>query len=253
MTTIPKKTPVVGYIRVSTQAQVDDGQGLEIQEAQIQDYCRKNKLVLVKLYADEGISGAEINRPSLQEMITDSRQGEFQFVVTPKLDRIGRDTFTTLWIEKELKKNGVEIFSIAEPFHGNDPLMKGFREMMMVFASIEKSIISNRLQNGRRHKAAKGGFAGHALALGYCSEDQEMKVNTAEAETVRYIFRLRRHFKLTPYSIAKRLNTEQRPTKRGGRWHPWTIQTILDKKTLYFNGEMQFSGINKQRADLKLQ
>jgi len=54
---------VVGYIRVSTDEQVANGQGLQIQEKELKEYCRKNKLEMVKLFRDEGVSGAnDVNK-----------------------------------------------------------------------------------------------------------------------------------------------------------------------------------------------
>ena len=49
---------VSGYVRVSTQNQVDCGDGLEIQRGKIRDFCKERGFNLVKFYEDRGISGA---------------------------------------------------------------------------------------------------------------------------------------------------------------------------------------------------
>ena len=49
----------VGYIRVSSEKQVKEGGGLEIQKKAIIEFCEKNQIRLLEIFSDEGISGAE--------------------------------------------------------------------------------------------------------------------------------------------------------------------------------------------------
>lgn len=59
----------VGYIRVSTEGQANDGVSLEAQEAKIRAYCGLNDMELVEVYVDAGLSGKRAsNRPALQEV-----------------------------------------------------------------------------------------------------------------------------------------------------------------------------------------
>ncbi|WP_186824240.1 recombinase family protein, partial [Staphylococcus carnosus] len=60
-----KKKLVGGYIRVSTERQVE-GYSVEGQIIQIEQYCQFNGYELVDIYADRGISGKSMNRPELQ-------------------------------------------------------------------------------------------------------------------------------------------------------------------------------------------
>jgi DNA invertase Pin-like site-specific DNA recombinase len=47
----------IGYIRVSTEKQANEGVSLEAQEAKIVSWCKANDYELVKVYVDAGISG----------------------------------------------------------------------------------------------------------------------------------------------------------------------------------------------------
>lgn len=49
----------IGYVRVSSERQVKEGNGLEIQKNAIIDFCSKNDIQLLDIFCDEGISGAE--------------------------------------------------------------------------------------------------------------------------------------------------------------------------------------------------
>ena len=54
------KMRVVGYKRVSTFIQMEDGYSLEYQQSEIEKYCQAHNLELVEIYADEGKSGTKL-------------------------------------------------------------------------------------------------------------------------------------------------------------------------------------------------
>lgn len=232
---------VVGYIRVSTDNQVEDGMGLEIQEETIRKYCKDKKYELVKIYNDPGESGATIEkRPGLLNLLAEAKEKKFEKVIVAKLDRIARDTFATLWIEKELKKYDIDLFSIAEPYRWDDPAQKVFLQMISVFAEFEKARITERLVSGRIKKFDKGGYAGGNLSLGYKTVEGELQVDPQEAETVRMIKKLRKQG-LSMQRIAQRLNNEHIATKRGGKsWYASTVRSVL--KNGIYRGKIRYTG-----------
>ncbi|MBA7495400.1 hypothetical protein ES702_05982 [subsurface metagenome] len=198
-----KKIKVVGYIRVSTENQVEDGMGLDIQEETIKNYCSKQKdYSLIKIYSDPGISGGTINRPGLNELLRDAKEKKFEKVIVAKLDRLARDLYVQLWIEKELMVYDTELFSISEPYRGKDPMSVAMRQMVGVFAQLEKGRITERLVSGRLKKFSKGGYAGGNLSLGYISVDGQLRIAPDEAEVVQMIKKWRRNGLSLP-KIAK--------------------------------------------------
>ena len=70
------KKRVFIYIRVSTQEQADEGYSLGEQEERLRKYCEAMGWILVKVYTDGGFSGANMERPALQEMIKAVENGE---------------------------------------------------------------------------------------------------------------------------------------------------------------------------------
>ncbi|HAY21438.1 MAG TPA: hypothetical protein DCY27_04590 [Desulfobacterales bacterium] len=152
-------------------------------------------------------------------------------VIVAKLDRIARDTFYTLWIEKELKKYGVELYSIAEPYRWDDPVQKIFLQIISSFAEYEKNRIVERLYSGRRKKLEAGRYAGGRPAYGYKAKDGRLHVSQQEAETIREIRRLRmgRH---SLKGIADKLNLAGVKPKRGAKFYASTVRYIL-KNTTY--------------------
>ena len=83
---------VAGYIRVSSQEQKLHGYSLEAQKMKLHEYAEKHGMEIVKIYADEGVSGRKLikNRPALQEMIQAAERKEFDRIIFIKLDRFFR-------------------------------------------------------------------------------------------------------------------------------------------------------------------
>ena len=82
-------TKAAPYLRVSTNGQID-GESLNTQRIQIQDYCASRGWELVKVYEDAGISGAKDDRPALQALLSAVKAGEIDAVVVRDLSRFGR-------------------------------------------------------------------------------------------------------------------------------------------------------------------
>lgn len=158
------------YIRVSTEDQAgEDKFGLGIQLDEIKQFCLKEKFNIVEVYEDAGISGTEQNRPALNKLLEDAKKETFKKVIVAKFDRLARDLYLQLFLEKELLIYDVEILSVREQFSGNDPMMVMMRQMMGVFAQFEKNRIAERLNSGRIAKRKNGGYIGGQAPLGYYS------------------------------------------------------------------------------------
>jgi hypothetical protein len=57
---------VIGYIRVSTQGQARDGYSFVYQEDEIKAYCQAQGYTPLRLFKDEGISGAKVDEEALE-------------------------------------------------------------------------------------------------------------------------------------------------------------------------------------------
>jgi len=224
---------VAGYIRVSSKQQVNEGQSLKDQEQEIKAYCKKNRLKLVRIYADKGISGAALEgRLELEKMLIDSSSGEFDTVVITKLDRLGREQYITLWIQKELLTKDVELFSIAEPYKWDNPMDKLMLQMVASFAEFEKNRLMARLNAGKQKKKEKGGFIGGRVPLGFDNVEGQLIVNEKEAEIIKKIFNNRQSGK-SFYRISKMLNESGYKTKFGKNFSHQTIEVIVKNKGTY--------------------
>jgi site-specific DNA recombinase len=237
------------YIRVSTEGQAgEDRFGLPAQKEAITTYSQAQGIDIVTWYSDEGISGATLDRPGLQQLLSDAGEGSFDKVLVAKMDRVARDLYASLFIEKELLVNGVEIISVTEPVSGSDPMNIAFRQMMGVFAELEKSMISLRMSGGRKQKARGGGYAGGAAAIGYDAVrgSKALQLNHEKALTVKKVFELRReNADWTLQQIADTLNKEGHTTAQGKQFNRIQVKRILDRQALY-GGIYTYAGIEAE-------
>jgi site-specific DNA recombinase len=107
---------VVGYVRVSTENQLEN-YSIEEQTARLNAYCSAKGWTLLHTYIDGGYSGGNTDRPALQQMLKDIPQNKIDAVVVYKLDRLSRSQKDTLsLIEDSLLPYGCDFVSINENF-----------------------------------------------------------------------------------------------------------------------------------------
>ena len=90
------KTHAAIYVRVSTQEQAKEGYSINEQIDRLEKYADAHGWIIVKIYTDAGHSGANQNRPALQDLIEDVKAGKINKVVVYKLDRLSRSQKDTL-------------------------------------------------------------------------------------------------------------------------------------------------------------
>lgn len=220
----------IGYLRVSGQQQVDEGNGLEAQERAIVEWAQRGGHQVIAWYRDEGISGAkeQADRPGLGAAIAaveDSAEG----LVVAALDRLARDLVIQETIFAQLERKGRAVWSVREPdLDGNSPTRILIRQVLGAISQYERAVIAARMQGGRRIKHEKGGYAYGRPRFGARAEGRELAPDVAELETVARIVQLHTAGG-SLRSIASALNGEGRLPKEGGRWWPETVRRVLSR------------------------
>ena len=215
----------VAYCRISTLSQADN-YGLASQKAEISKYISAHPNIrLIRTYCDQG-SGVDLNRKELQRLLADAASKTFTKVLVPRTDRLSRDLYGALFIEKTLLIHSVTVVSCSEPLSGADPITTALRQVITVFACLERELIKNRCAAGRKQKFLDGGFATGRPALGYIVHDGALVVDQREADIVRQIRRWR--WGRSSYcEIARRLNEAGHRTKLGRFFSGNSIKYIL--------------------------
>ncbi|MDM7862594.1 recombinase family protein [Staphylococcus borealis] len=234
-----KKKLVGGYIRVSTERQVE-GYSIEGQITQIEQYCRFNGYELVDIYADRGISGKSMNRPELQRMLNDAKNGKLDCVMVYKTNRLARNTSDLLTIVEELHRQNVEFFSLSERMEVKNSTGKLMLQILASFSEFERNTILENIYTGQRQRALEGYYQGN-LPLGYNNipdNKKELMINQHEANIVKYIFES--YAKGHGYrKIANALNHKGYVTKKGNPFSISAVTYILSNP--FYIGKIQFA------------
>ncbi|MFH4919661.1 recombinase family protein [Staphylococcus cohnii] len=234
-----KKKRIGGYIRVSTEKQVM-GYSIEGQITQIEQYCQFNSYELVDIYADRGISGKSMNRPELQRMLNDAKNGKLDCVMVYKTNRLARNTSDLLTIVEELHRQNVEFFSLSERMEVKNSTGKLMLQILASFSEFERNTILENIYTGQHQRALEGYYQGN-LPLGYNNipdNKKELMINQHEANIVKYIFES--YAKGHGYrKIANALNHKGYVTKKGNAFSISAVTYILSNP--FYIGKIQFA------------
>jgi DNA invertase Pin-like site-specific DNA recombinase len=223
---------IVGYLRVSTERQADEGLGLEVQEQGIRAWAVAEGHKLVACYSDGGVSGSNgiDARVGLHEALTALAAGRADGLVVYRLDRLARDLSVQEGILAWVWKHGGRVFACdagevlqEDP---DDPMRTAMRQMMGVFAQLERGMTAARMRAGRRRKAARGGFAYGAPPYGKRAVHGELVDDPAEQQVIARIRELHTGG-VSLRQIARTLNAEGVRPRRGKRWQDRTVAKIV--------------------------
>lgn len=163
----------IGYVRVSTEGQATDGVSLDAQRNAIAAYCQLNGLRLLRIEADEGISGSKTsNRPGLQRAVDDACKGG-AILVAYSLSRIARNTIETLELADRLEHAGADLASLSERIDTSGACGRMVFRMLAVLAEFERDQIAERTRLGLAEKRRRGEKTGGRVPFGYRSEDRD--------------------------------------------------------------------------------
>lgn len=149
----PKRAAL--YTRVSS-----DEQNTEAQERALRDYVRRRGWIVQKIYRDRGLSGANANRPALNEMLRDCRRGSMDVVVVWKFDRFARSLKALISGLELCRSLGIDFVSVTEAVDTSLPAGELVFQMIGAVAQFERSLIGERVKSGLANAKAKGKVLG---------------------------------------------------------------------------------------------
>lgn len=163
----------------------------------IRNYIKKQPdMQLYDIYADDGFSGSNFNRPGFQRMIADIEAGMVNCVIVKDLSRFGRDYIETgKYIQKIFPCLGVRFIALADHY---DSLFTDNVENSVILPVknfINDSYcrdISAKTRSGLEARQRKGELVSPFAVYGY-AKDQENKnhlvIDEYAAINVRNIFK----------------------------------------------------------------
>ena len=89
----------VAYARYSSDMQRQES--IDAQIRAIKEYCKKNQILLKRIYVDEAMSATTDQRHNFLQMIHDSGQRDFNLCIVHKLDRFSRNRYDSAFYKRE--------------------------------------------------------------------------------------------------------------------------------------------------------
>ena len=151
----------VAYMRVSTEKQAEEGNGLESQKRDIENYCKKNEYIITDYYIDDGYTGANMDRPELQRLISDCVAKRIKCVVAFKLDRLSRSMVDGIYmIERVFQPNNILFKCVHDSISYDSPMEQAYTQMMAAFAQLDKNTTLLRMRGGMLERVKQGYWMG---------------------------------------------------------------------------------------------
>ena len=220
---------VVGYVRVSTEGQAQDGVSLAAQDAKIRAWADLNGAESVTIFRDAGLSGKRAeNRPGLQKALHAVGKGDALIVYS--LSRLARSTKDTITIAEGLDKKGADLVSMSEKIDTTTAAGKMVFRMLAVLSEFERDQVSERTRLALAYKRANGEKTGGDVPFGYRLKDGHLVPHDREQKAIVLIGQL--HGKgYSLRGIAAELEAHGYHTKTGRKhWNPKTVSAIIERE-----------------------
>jgi DNA invertase Pin-like site-specific DNA recombinase len=221
----------IGYIRVSTDQQAEEGVSLDAQRDRLEAYAAMQGLELVETIQDAGISGTVplADREGGAAVLAALVEHKAAHVIALKLDRLFRDAADALNQTRQWDKDKIALHLIdvgGQSINTSSAMGRMFLTMMAGFAELERNLISERTMAALRFKKNNGEVYS-ALPLGYEAEDGKLVPIDEELVIVSEVREMRQGG-MSLLKIANDLNARGIVGKRGGKYYASTIKAICD-------------------------
>ena len=210
------RTKAIGYVRVSTLKQGQNGFGLDAQRDAIESYCAANELNLVTVIPDVMSTRRTDRMHGRAAAVAAIQAGLADVLVVRALDRASRDTIDGGQLVRQAHNEGWRLLSL-DGVDSADEDQEFLNNMRLAFAQEELRKISERTKAGLQRARREGTQLGRPSQI--------------KPALARRIVRMRMEQHLSAKAIADRLTAQRVPTPGGGeRWHHSTVRGVFARE-----------------------
>jgi len=139
-------------------------------------------------YDDGGYSGGTLNRPGVQRLLADVREGLVDVIVVYKIDRLSRSLADFSKLVELFDAHKVTFVSVTQSFNTTTSMGRLTLNILLSFAQFERELGGERVRDKIAASRAKGIWMGGMPPLGYDVVDRKLVPNPAEAKLVTHMF-----------------------------------------------------------------
>ncbi|HTR85260.1 MAG TPA: recombinase family protein, partial [Reyranella sp.] len=191
-------------------------------EAYIKSQSHEGWRLMKTAYDDGGLSGGNLDRPALKQLLADVAAGQVHIIVVYKVDRLTRSLADFAKIVDVLDGHGASFVSVTQQFNTTTSMGRLTLNVLLSFAQFEREVASERIRDKIAASRRKGMWMGGTVPLGYDVKDRALVVDEAEAATVREIYeaylRLSSVAKLRAELDRRGIVSKRRKTTTGRTW-----------------------------------
>jgi DNA invertase Pin-like site-specific DNA recombinase len=220
---------VIGYIRVSTDEQSENGQSLAVQRSKLEQYAKLYDLELVAVVEDAGESGRSLKRPGIQAVLAKLAGGEADGLLIAKLDRLTRSVADWQGLVDGYfgERAGKQLFSVGDSIDTRTAAGRLVLNVLLSVAQWERETIGERTRDALRYKSQQGERVGKVrFGFDLAADGKTLLPNAAEQEALALMRRLRAAGQ-SYRAIAAELERRGIRTKGGKAWVFTSVKGIL--------------------------
>jgi DNA invertase Pin-like site-specific DNA recombinase len=218
----------IGYVRVSTQEQADEGVSIDAQTAKVRAQAIVSDLELLDVIVDAGASGKDLKRAGIERVIRMVKAREVQAIVIPKIDRLTRSVRDLIFLIELLDKLGVRLISLHETLDTSTATGRMVITIIGAVAQMEREQIGERTRAALNHKKHLGERVG-TLPYGFAAgSGGRLERNEQEQALIDFVLKLRSE-KQSFRAIAEHLNAIGYKTRTGGPWKHQYVASLVRK------------------------
>jgi site-specific DNA recombinase len=139
-------------------------------------------------YDDGGLSGGTLERPALQQLLTDVRERRIDIIVVYKVDRLTRSLLDFAKLVETFDAAGVSFVSVTQSFNTTTSMGRLTLNMLLSFAQFEREVTAERIRDKIAASKARGMWMGGTPPLGYAPDGRTLKIVDEHAALVQHIF-----------------------------------------------------------------
>lgn len=207
-------------------------------EKMLTDYCKRNNLIIKKIYR-EVVSGENIeNRPQVQLLLDEVANGLYEGVVVVEIERLSRgnpiDQFEILETFKEAKAKIYTLQKVYD-FSSENDIDEEYFEFGLFMSRREYKTIRRRLLRGKKQAQQEGYYIGSYLPFGFDKkriDKGNVLIPNEQAEIVKFLFS---KYVYEDYNICNLhdylLKNKIKSPQGNDIWTTNSIRKILKNKT----------------------
>lgn len=223
---------------IYTRQSVDraDSISVELQAETCRQKLPASELTDCKVYTDKGFSGKNTNRPALQQLLKDVKNGQVSKILVYKLDRISRSVYDFTGLCQLLTEKGVQFQSVSDNLTLDDSLSGTvMAQIMMVFAQFERETIQRRVTDNYFGRAKTGMYLGGRPPFGFVKGEttiggKRTACYLPHPEQAAIVMQLYERYVKDGESLgtlSRWLNTEGVTTNTGASWNTLPLGRLL--------------------------